>query len=336
VNDRIIVWKIKLYDRPNYRLEWIDPATEKRLTRSTKTSDEGAAEHARRDHEAALNEGRFQRESRMPWKSFRAAYEREKLAELRAGTQERARAVFNSFEKLAAPRTLGKITSRTMSHYATALREKGFRAPTVHGHLSYLRAALRWGVGQKFMAEAPTFVMPELPRKKFIRKIVAEQFERLYDKAEGLWKPFVATAWYTGMRRNELLDLTWDSRAKPWVDFTAKRIYLPAAYTKSDEDQIIPLHPSLAEILEALPNKAGHIFHIASTPQETSRKFGRLARSCGLSITLHDIRRSFGSRYAAVVPAPVLQRLMRHSSIETTLKFYVDVKDQLDAAILKA
>lgn len=50
----------------------------------------------------------------------------------------------------------------------------------------------------------------------------------------------------------------------------------------------------------------------------------------------HDMRRSFGSRYAAVVPAPVLQRLMRHSDIKTTLTYYADVDGVLDEAILKA
>ncbi len=48
------------------------------------------------------------------------------------------------------------------------------------------------------------------------------------------------------------------------------------------------------------------------------------------------MRRSFGSRYAAVVPAPVLQRLMRHSDIKTTLTYYADVDGVLDEAILKA
>ena len=69
---------------------------------------------------------------------------------------------------------------------------------------------------------------------------------------------------------------------------------------------------------------------------EVSRKFTKLAKIAGLRITLHDMRRSFGSRYASVVPAPVLQRLMRHADIKTTLMFYTDVDDVLDDAILKA
>ena len=37
----------------------------------------------------------------------------------------------------------------------------------------------------------------------------------------------------------------------------------------------------------------------------------------------HDLRRSFGERWAARVMPQTLMELMRHESIETTLKFYV-------------
>jgi len=38
----------------------------------------------------------------------------------------------------------------------------------------------------------------------------------------------------------------------------------------------------------------------------------------------HDLRRSFGTRWAARVKPATLQLLMRHESVETTMKHYVD------------
>ena len=51
----------------------------------------------------------------------------------------------------------------------------------------------------------------------------------------------------------------------------------------------------------------------------------------------HDLRRSFGTRWAAKVKPATLQLLMRHESIETTMKYYVaqdtdDVADELWAS----
>jgi integrase len=39
----------------------------------------------------------------------------------------------------------------------------------------------------------------------------------------------------------------------------------------------------------------------------------------------HDLRRSFGTRWARLVPTAVLMQLMRHESIQTTNADYVDL-----------
>ena len=48
----------------------------------------------------------------------------------------------------------------------------------------------------------------------------------------------------------------------------------------------------------------------------------------------HDLRRSFGERWATRVMPQVLQELMRHESIETTLRYYVGPNAQATAAVL--
>ena len=42
--------------------------------------------------------------------------------------------------------------------------------------------------------------------------------------------------------------------------------------------------------------------------------------------TLHDRRRSYGSRWASKVPSQVLQGMMRHRNINITLEFNAEVK----------
>jgi integrase len=48
----------------------------------------------------------------------------------------------------------------------------------------------------------------------------------------------------------------------------------------------------------------------------------------GKFASAHDLRRAFGTRWAKRVMPAVLKRLMRHSAIQTTMGYYVD----LDAA----
>ncbi|MFN9051135.1 MAG: tyrosine-type recombinase/integrase [Planctomyces sp.] len=60
---------------------------------------------------------------------------------------------------------------------------------------------------------------------------------------------------------------------------------------------------------------------------EIGRKAG-VRVSDSKTASAHDLRRSFGLRWADRVKPHVLQQLMRHASIQTTLTFYV----QSDAA----
>jgi integrase len=50
----------------------------------------------------------------------------------------------------------------------------------------------------------------------------------------------------------------------------------------------------------------------------------------------HDLRRSFGERWAVRVMPQVLMELMRHESIETTLKYYVGQNAERTADVLWA
>jgi integrase len=63
-------------------------------------------------------------------------------------------------------------------------------------------------------------------------------------------------------------------------------------------------------------------------------RLSRLAKAAGVKLTVRALRRGFGCRYAGKVSAPVLQRLMRHASITTTMAFYANVDDAVEEAVL--
>jgi hypothetical protein len=63
-------------------------------------------------------------------------------------------------------------------------------------------------------------------------------------------------------------------------------------------------------------------------------RVSRLAKRAGVKLTMRVLRRGFGSHYAEKVSAQVLQRLMRHASITTTMTFYANVDTAVEEAIL--
>ena len=79
--------------------------------------------------------------------------------------------------------------------------------------------------------------------------------------------------------------------------------------------KLLGLHPGR-------PITAKRVSRIVS---EIGGKAGAVVNTEGKSANAHDFRRSSGTRWAKRVMPAVLQQLMRHGSIETTLRYYVDL-----------
>src|SRR5262249_34620711 len=120
---RVNVWVQRFPDRANLMLQWLDPDTGQRKSKSAETAgpEEGGA--ARGDLEYELNNGRYQEASRMTWERFRELFEDEYLPNCKASTRKVYANVFNLFESICNPRTLRAVNERTVSSFAAGLRK---------------------------------------------------------------------------------------------------------------------------------------------------------------------------------------------------------------------
>ena len=128
----------------------------------------------------------------------------------------------------------------------------------------------------------------------------------------------------------------------PWLDLEKNRIVLSAAFAKSDEDQWVPLHPALREALENLPKTSDAVFSFRSccgggplTRNGVTQQVLSMAKKAGVRLSMHRLRWGFGCRVATQLGkgnAPMLHRLMRHSSMQVTMDFYASVDDALQDA----
>ncbi len=104
---------------------------------------------------------------------------------------------------------------------------------------------------------------------------------------------------------------------------------------------MLPITPDFAECLAATPldRRSGPVFAltgVATGQPITGKRISRIVSAIGKRANVvvnkgqgkfasaHDLRRSFGTRWAGRVKPATLQLLMRHRSIETTLKYYVE------------
>jgi integrase len=344
---RVTVWVQHFKDRSTLMLQWIDPDTGRRKSKSAGTAEPKEAEKARADLEYELNHGRYQEASRLTWERFRELFEAEYAAATRPCTQANFRATLDAFEALCQPGRLRSISERTISQFAAGLRErgcygkKGAQPSTIQVRLQFLHTALNWAVDQKMLPGCPKFPSIKVPRKR-PQPVPAESFERLLDKApDDNMRAYLLSGWLAGLRLAEAAALEWEETDKaPWLDLARDRIVLPAKFVKAVEDQWIPLDPVLREALEKLPRYGPKVFRFVGhdgasiTTAGISQRVAAIAKRAKVRLGMHSLRKGFGCRYAGKVPAQVLQRLMRHSDIKTTMDYYANIDAAVEAAVL--
>lgn len=159
------------------------------------------------------------------------------------------------------------------------------------------------------------------------------------------WRHYLRGLWYSGLRLQESLSLSWDRDDRPRVDLSDEfpLLRIPAEYQKADRDTLTPIMPDFAAFLLRTPQAERHgpvfrpmmpggiarydqagkmvslIGELAGVKVYTHPKTGKVKYgSC------HDLRRSYGTRWSRVVSASELQSLMRHADYHTTEAYYVD------------
>jgi integrase len=263
---RITVWVQRFRDRPTLMLQWLDPDTGQRKTRTAGTADPDAAERKRADVEYELNHGLHKEAARMPWPKFRELFEDQYLPGVRQETRKVYRNVLNLLERICNPRSIHSINERTVSAFAAGLRRQPGRSgnetmmpSTVKVRLQFFHTVLSWAAEQKLIPACPKFPAVKVPKKR-PQPVPVESFERLLAKAEGdpEMRAFLLCGWLAGLRLNEARTLErHPSDRFPWVDFSRDRIVLPAEFVKGVEDQWFPWTPGCGGRLRPCPAPAG-------------------------------------------------------------------------------
>jgi integrase len=369
--EEIKVHVVAYGDRTNLIMRYADPMTGKYVCKSSGQRTRKEAERAAAKWEAELREGRYCPGSKMAWADFRTRYEDEVLGSLAAATDRKVSGVFNSIESILSPKRLRDLTAQRLSYFQSKLREAGRSENTIKSCLAHLQAALNWAVSQRILSAAPTIQFPKRAKGGKMMKgrpITGEEFDRMIAAAAKVvgadrapsWTHYLRGLWLSGLRLAESLELCWDRDDKLCVDLSGKRpmLRIPAALEKGNKDRLLPMAPEFAEFLLAIPeaDRTGYVFHPAADRRHGER-LGRFAvcntvcaigKRAGVKVetktkgdketvkyaSAHDLRRSFGERWSSRVMPQVLMELMRHESIETTLRFYVGKNAQATADVL--
>lgn len=353
------VFVVAFGDRGVYQLRWKDPMTGRTKTRSTGIKITGKAKEKNEAVKAAAAlEDKLHRNytaaTKSPsWEAFRQRYELEVGAGKAANTKMKVITVFNALERIINPQKLTDLTEERIGYFTSQLRLEKKSEASIKGMLAYVKAAVRWAVRMKLLAQAPAIEMPSrLAERSKGRPVTGEEFDRLIlatakviEKPEHVpsWERLLRGLWLSGLRLGEALALSWDDEQAIRVELTGKRpmLNIPAGRDKSGKARLLALTPDFAELLLATPqaDRCGLVFKLPSrvkgamlTPDRVKRFICQIGKTAGIKVaqhgdkvkyaSAHDLRRSFGERWAGRLLPQVLMELMRHAEISTTLTYY--------------
>lgn len=339
-------------------LRYTDPLTEKRIEKSARTANKREATKRAGQWQAEILAGMGSKGSNYTWDEFRESYLQLHASSLASETESKILTVLTSFEKTIGAHRLGAVTSQHVAKWQATLRIEGKSEHTISSYSAHLKAAFNWAKEQGILSKMPTIKKPKRASTSEAMKgrpITSEEFDRMLDQvAEPFlspcqhesWKHLLRGLWWSGLRLEESLNLWWDRFDKISIDLSSGRplLRIPAEKEKGNRDRLYPVATEFAEMILAVPEKErrGPFFNVLTKEGKPySRKrhqvgkiIAELGRKAGIVVkahqktgvkefaSAHDLRRSFGERWAKRVEAPFLQKMMRHSAITTTLRYY--------------
>lgn len=332
-------------DREHLLLYHIDPDTGREVSKSSGTADKREAERAAAIWQAEINDRRGPDGTKWEW--FRQRFESEHLATLPSKTRRSYATALNHFRRLVKVELISDVTAGTISVFQAALIREKRPNTSISNYLTHIRTALRWAdrVG---MCEAPAIVLPKTGKRKFMRgrPLTEQEYHAMLAKCEAPdYRRFLEMLWLSGLRLGEGMLLSWDSPpiyvlldAKPYPQL----VFYEEGH-KARQDDVIPLVPDFAAWLSQTPPELRTglvapltgIRHRQRAESTVSRTITETGKAAGITVnqhgkfaSAHDLRRSFGTRWAMKVKPMTLQKLMRHASIETTLRYYVGLSSE--------
>jgi len=333
--------------RPFYVARWTDPQTGKRREKSTGEKLKRPALAWAANLAAQIVGGTPAHET--AWADFVARYKATRLANKSPATAAQFHTAERDFWRVIRPKSPGAVTSETIERYKATLRAEGTPAGTIAQRMGHLRTAFSWAADPTvaIIGQKPRFQLP--PYEARGRALTREEFDRMLaataevvgEKNGKSWRRFLWGLWLSGMRLGEALAFSWDDPNTHHVlRLEGKRpVALFKPTQKNRKEQVCPLPGDFARFLLGVPleQRTGPVFAprlsrgptyngktVSKRVSAIGEAAGVIVNAAGESASAHDLRRSFGYRWAMSGVSPgLLKALMRHASITTTLKFYV-------------
>ena len=234
---------------------------------------------------------------------------------------------FNRLTKYISNISLDNITTKNLDDFISSVYSKSKFAASLYHRT--LKAAFNKAVIWNYIQENP-FNKIKTPKvtKSFPVYLSEAELILILDKTEDqLLKDIITTAFCTGMRFGELLNMKWN-----WIDFSQNIITIKNSSefnSKNKRERIIPTHQKVITIFQTHyqlgKDQNGLVFcrkkNISLNEDFVSKQFKKAVRAAKLNdkIHFHSLRHSFASALVQRgISLYAVKELLGHGNIKTT------------------
>lgn len=276
--------------------------------RSLKTRDEETAKIRYQKLYAGIKEdelNRIKNQSPIPTlDTFKTRYEQARMDRAKSTRRTDSLSLRKAMDRFGKNRRLDNISSEEVDNWISDMVKKGRKRASINVWMRHLKAAFntfkRWegstiqnpfeGKVRKVTdAKEPVVATPEM-LSAVLKKIKDDEFRRM-----------MTTLVCTGLRRGELVGLTWGNINGAVITVTGKT-----------GKRYIPLTDGVVSLLGKRKNDADYVFPRWREPNTVTRMFHNAAKDAGYpQLHLHSLRHTYATRlaemrYSEAVRMPLL------------------------------
>lgn len=219
-----------------------------------------------------------------------------------------------TFDKTFGDKNIHEITGWEIEKWK--MKRKGeVKTATINRELGQLKSVFSKAIEWKKLKENPARGVKLFKgMTKRLRYLMPEEVQNLIANCPEYLKPIVTVAVNTGMRRGEILGLTWNQ-----VDLEKGKISLMD--TKNSEERIVFMNETVKVTLDSFERKDGFVFPVGVNLMK--KDYGEALKKAGIEdFTYHDLRATFASNLAMQgVELNDIRELLGHKSITMTLRY---------------
>ena len=244
---------------------------------------------------------------------------------------------------------INEISPILIKEFMKQMQDAGRANPTINKYIKFMSAIYNFMIDSDAAVRNPLARIKSLKevKNKKIRALRTEEVQALLPKTKQIYPdffPLLFTALFTGMRKGEILALTWDS-----INWITQKITVDKNYThgglltpKTGKIRVIDMSNELAKVLKewrlacphselnlVFPNSNGNY---QSADNLAKRRFLPALNRAGIDkIRFHDLRHTYASLLLANgAPMKYVQHQLGHSSITMTIDLYTHLLPEVN------